>query len=285
MGKDNPQISVVMAAYNVGKKEIFDAAIESIVRQDVADWELLICDDASVDQTLQWAKRWQEIEPRIKLLHNAGNKMAGATRNRCVREAKGKYIAIMDDDDLCSSNRLSVQTEFLENNSKYAFVGLKGERFEKQIGDTEDPYWFCEYPESSDFKMTLPFVHASIMFRREALISVGGYREDKAVQRSEDYDLLMRMYAKGMKGANTKKAIYYIREDTNALARRKYRYRIIESKVKFSGFSSLGMMPTALPYAIKPLIVGLLPTKFLAAQKMKYYRRRELSDGNKDGKD
>ncbi len=278
MGKKTPKISVVMAVYNIGNKDFIDQAIKSIVMQDVNDWELLICDDGSTDNTFKWLTEWEEKDSRIIIYRNNDNKKAGAARNRCIENAKGEYIAIMDADDLCSSNRLRIQSEFLENHENYAFIGLKGERFNQIPGDTDNPYWFCEKPIARDFLMTLPFVHASIMFRAEALKSIGGYDSGEKVQRSEDYDLLMRMYAKGLRGANVKDAIYYIREDDNTLARRKYKYRLIESKVKFLGFRNLGLMPEGIIYAVKPMIVGLIPIKLLNIVKKSYYRSRESSD-------
>ena len=119
--------------------------------------------------------------------------------------------------------------------------------------------------------MTLPFVHASIMFRREAILAVSGYADDASVDRSEDYDMLLRMYAQGMRGDNLKDAVYYFREDSSAFRRRKYRYRLKEASVKCRGFSKLDLMPGALPYVIKPLIVGLIPVKVLDALKRRYY--------------
>ena len=122
--------------------------------------------------------------------------------------------------------------------------------------------------------MTLPFVHASLMFRREALFSVDGYDESSRVERSEDYDMLLRMYAEGMRGANIAEAVYYIREDEKTFHRRKYRYRLKETAVKLKGFSRLHLMPRGVVYAIKPLVVGLLPTRFLEWLKGRYYGRR-----------
>ncbi len=122
--------------------------------------------------------------------------------------------------------------------------------------------------------MTLPFVHASLMFRREALLSVGGYKETSRVERNEDYDMLLRMYAKGLCGANTENAVYYIREDENALRRRKYRFRLKETAVKLEGFVRLGLMPKGFVFALKPLVVGLLPMRLLELLKGHYYGRR-----------
>ena len=91
------------------------------------------------------------------------------------------------------------------------------------------------------------------------------------VKRSEDYDLLMRAYAKGFQGINLPVSLYAIRLDAGTYQRRKYRYRFHECAVKWVGFASMGLMPRGIPYAVKPLIVGLLPVGLLNRLKEKYY--------------
>ncbi len=269
-----PLVSVIMAAFNVGDPSILELAIESIVRQDMDDWELLICDDGSTDGTYERLLEWERRDGRIRVLKNEANQKAAKARNRCLAEARGEYAAIMDADDACSLNRLSVQVGFLTAHSEFSFVGTRGERFRKEPGDMDKPYWFCRFPQKKDFLMTLPFVHGSLMFRRRALLEVGGYDETLRVERSEDYDMLLRMYAKEARGANTADAVYYIREDEGTFRRRKYRYRVKESMVKLRGFARLGLMPKGFVFAVKPLAVGLVPARLLEGLKEYYYRRR-----------
>ena len=271
---DSPRVSVIMAAHNVGSSSIVNLAVESIVRQDMEDWEMLICDDGSTDETLTWLQSWEKRDKRIRILQNPHNLGAAGARNRCLQEAKGIYIAIMDADDACSPGRLRVEASFLDTHPKYAFVGLQGERFEQIPGDMHKPYWFRRFPQKENFLMTMPFVHASLMFRRPVILDAGGYDETRRVERSEDYDMLLRMYAKGLRGANIAEAVYYIREDEGTFRRRKYCYRLKEAGVKLRGFARLGLMPKGFLFAIKPLVVGLLPTRLLEWLKERYYGRR-----------
>lgn len=274
MATDKPLVSVLMAAFNVGDPEVLDLAVTSVVRQDMEDWELLICDDGSTDGTGEKAREWERRDGRIRVLRNAGNQKAAKARNRALANAQGDYIAIMDADDACSPNRFRIQSGFLDAHPQFSFVGTRGERFQNIPGDMDKPYWFCTQPQAKDFLMTLPFVHASLMFRRQALLDAGGYDESPRVERSEDYDMLLRMYARGMRGCNTAEAIYYIREDAGTFRRRKYRYRLKEAGVKLRGFSRLHLMPIGLAFAVKPLVVGLLPACFLEWLKGCYYGRR-----------
>lgn len=265
-------VSVIMAVYNAASREILDAAIGSIAGQTMSEWELLICDDGSDNDTPEWLNGWRSREPRIRVFRSERNQGAACARNRCIREAEGAYIAIMDSDDVSAPNRLRRQLAFLEQNRAYDFVGLKGRMFEHEPGDRSKTYWFCAAPEPKDFRMTLPFVHGSLMFRREAIDAVCGYRERSWVLRSEDYDMLMRMYAQGMRGANIEDETYFIREDAQTFKRRKYRYRFTETLVKLNGFSRMGLMPAGLIYALKPLLVGLMPAGAVEFMKRRYYR-------------
>jgi len=267
-----PCISVVMAVYNIGQQNILDESIGSILYQDMEDWELLICDDASTDQTPAWLQRWVERDDRIRIFRNKKNLKAAGARNRCIQEAKGEFIAIMDADDMCSENRLRIQKEFLDAHHEIAFVGLKGMCFHNVPGDLDKGYWFCRNPLPKDFLMTLPFVHGSLMFRRAALTAMNGYDAKKTALRSEDYDLLLRMYSSGMYGVNIDEAVYYIRENQNTFRRRKYRYRFPEALVKVRGFYRLKLMPKGLLYAFKPLVIGLIPVNVLERLKQQYYK-------------
>lgn len=90
----------------------------------------------------------------------------------------------------------------------------------------------------------------------------------------EDYDMLLRMYAAKLYGANLGEILYYIRRDANQYKRRKYRYRWNEAKMKYRGFLKLGLMPKAIPYVIKPLIAGLIPWRISAILQKRYYRKK-----------
>lgn len=263
-------VSVIMAAYNA--EETIEAAIRSILLQTHDNFELIICDDASTDNTWCLMRSLADEDSRIKLIRQEKNRGSAVARNRCLLQAQGEYIAIMDADDLCSENRLAVQVSFLERHREVAFVGLLGEVFHNIPGDCSKCYPYVAKPAAKDFLMTLPFVHASLMFRSTAMGR--GYPEERQALRSEDYAFLMERYAAGLRGENTTDAVYYIREDADTFKRRKYRYRLTEAGVKWRGFLALGLMPRGILFAIKPLIVGLLPPKLLKLLKGKYYGGR-----------
>ena len=265
------EVSVIMAVYNTASEEILRVSINSILNQSVNNFELIICDDGSTDCTYETIKKITQCDHRVILIRNVKNRGSGYARNRCIAISRGEYIAIMDADDYSDQRRLEKQLEFLKSNPEYAFVGAKGKYFGQVNKNALEYYFYKEFPLKEDFLFTLPFVHGSIMFRKCILDKFNCYREGCEVIRSEDYDLLMRLYSVGYYGANLNEILYFIRIDENTFKRRKYRYRFTEFIVKLKGYKSLGLMPGGIFYALKPLIVGLIPLELLNLMKKKYY--------------
>ena len=106
-------VSIIMPSYNTA---IFIAeSIQSVLAQSYKDWELIIVDDCSTDNTDQIVKPFL-VDDRIKYLKNDRNSGAAVSRNRALREAKGKWIAFLDSDDLWMPDKLKKQISFMEKN-------------------------------------------------------------------------------------------------------------------------------------------------------------------------
>jgi len=133
---------------------------------------------------------------------------------------------------------------------------------------------YPEYPSKKDFLFMLPFKHGALAFRKDALTGAGCYISSKATRRTEDYELLMRMYARDCKGHNIQNNLYNYREDVKAHKKRKYSHKLDEAKIRYKGFRALGLMPRGMIYVIKPLLVGLIPYRLLEFLKDKYHGRR-----------
>lgn len=256
------KVSVIMGIYNMAnKKNIVKLAIESILNQTYRDFEFIICDDGSNDDTYNVVKNIVKGDERVILLKNEKNKGLAYSLNRCIEKAKGKYIARMDSDDISESNRLEKQIQFLDAHSEYAMVGCN------LLLINDKGIWgkriLAEKPNKKSFLFTSPFCHPAIVMRRKVLDNVNYYKVEKITRRAEDYDLFMRIYAKGYKGYNMQEFLYQFREDNDTYKRRAYKYRWDEFQIRYRGFKMLGLMPLAMPYVIKPLIVGLIPQKIL----------------------
>lgn len=266
-----PQISVVMGVYNPKSKDELLRAVESILNQTYTDFEFIICDDGSNAQTKQWLEEIAQLDSRIRLILNSANKGLAATLNQCIAEAKGDYIARQDADDYSDIARFEKQMRFLTEHPEYGFVGTNVYYF------SDDGVWgefrYPEYPENKDFMWLSPFSHGSLIYRKEVLVRNSFYRVARETLRCEDYDLFMRIYQNGDRGANLQENLYYYCEDENTIKRRKYTDRLIEVKIRARYFGRLGLYPKGIIYLIKPVIVGLIPVKILNRMKDLYYKR------------
>jgi hypothetical protein len=88
---------------------------------------------------------------------------------------------------------------------------------------------------------------------------LGGYDTDPAIGRSEDYDFFMRLYAAGYRGYNFQEILFRYREERASYRKRKFRFAVVEARVRLRGFRLLGLLPTGLPYVLKPLVICLVP--------------------------
>ena len=107
------KISVIMGIYNSRSKEILKKALESILKQTYENFELIICDDGSTNECINWAKEICENDTRVKFIKNEKNKGLAFTLNHCLSVASGEYIARMDDDDISHTDRFEKQIKFL----------------------------------------------------------------------------------------------------------------------------------------------------------------------------
>ena len=250
------KVSILMGVYNC--EATLQESIESILSQTFNSWELIICDDGSIDSTKEIAYQYVKSYPnRIFLLENGVNKGLNFTLNKCFKQARGKYISRQDGDDISIPIRLQKLYDFLDEHPSYSIVSSKMTYFDHngEFGDGSVKI----FPNKKDFIFGAPFCHAASMFTKESFASVNGYTISNYLLRVEDYDLWTKMYAKGYIGANIDEALYKMRDDRNAYVRRKFKYRINESIALFKGYKRLNISLPFYIFILKPIIVGLLP--------------------------
>ncbi len=251
-----PKISVIMGIYNCA--DTLGEAIDCILAQTVTDWELILCDDGSTDDTFAVANEYRERYPdKIVLLQNERNLGLNATLNHCLEQARGEYIARMDGDDVCDPARFEKELAVLEEEPEIAIVSSDMAHFDESgtWGRIAHP----TYPVPSDFLAETPFCHAPCMVRREAYEAVGGYSVDDKLLRVEDYHLWIKMYKAGYKGKNIHEILYKMRDDRNAYTRRKFRFRVNEARVKSLVVREFHLPITGYVHALRPILVGLMP--------------------------
>ena len=257
---DVPAVSVIIAVFNAAP--FLDECLDSLVAQTFEDWEVVACDDASTDRSVEILERWSRRDSRIRVVRNAVNLGAAATRNRAIEMCRGKYIAIQDADDLSKADRLERQVSYLDANPGCAFVSSGLYLFD-DMGIYGQRIPGIPLPGRRDFLVNTPYCHASTMFRRLAIESVNGYRVATETTRGQDYDLFMRLHADGFQGHNIPDCLYGYRDGCMAYHRRRFRYRLDEVVIRFKGFRQLGLLPWAIPFVFKPVLVGAIPSILL----------------------
>lgn len=262
-----PKVSIIMGIYNCSST--LKESIHSLLEQTYTDWELIMCDDGSTDRTFHIAKEYADEYENITLLTNEKNRGLAFSLNRCLSIAKGEYIARQDGDDRSLPTRLEKEVTLLNDHPEFDIVST-GMIFFDETG-----YWgeirSVEKPEPIDLVVQSPFCHAPCIVRKEALLRVNGYSLKRMTHRAEDYDLWFRMYANGSRGYNIQSPLYEVRDDRQAISRRKYMYRINEAYVRIQGYRRLNLPSKCYFYAVRTLIIGLIPKGIYKRMRRKKY--------------
>ena len=179
-----------MAVYNGGKT--LETAVQSVLDQDYQDWELVVIDDGSSDETPEILANFAEKEARIKVFRQP-NRGLIASLNAAIGQAEGAYLARLDADDACLPGRLRAQACFLDENPD---VGLVGGNFvlidengsvfgHSRLGALDHAGCVERLKTLSAF-----FAHSSWMMRRSLVERLGGY--STWAKKAEDYEFLLR---------------------------------------------------------------------------------------------
>lgn len=206
-----PLISVVMSTYNRAK--ILSETIESILAQTYDNFEFIIINDSSNDNTKDIIQKYSDN--RIKLFNNKKN--CGCTFNYHTAQniAKGKYIAHIDDDDISYPKRLEKQIKYMEENTQVALLGT----FIETFGENKRPTWvFYKEPKEIYFAMHLynPICHSSIMYRK-SFLEKHAINYDITKRCSQDYDLYKQIILQGGIIANLDEILVKYRMHKNRL--------------------------------------------------------------------
>lgn len=133
--KKEPLVSIIMPSYNTGT--LIGESIESVLAQTYQNWELIVVDDCSTDNSVVVIESYRD--PRIQCFCNEKNSGAAYSRNRAIGEATGKYIAFLDSDDLWLPDKLEKQILFMEENQyvftyhKYGFINVHSQKLSGEM--------------------------------------------------------------------------------------------------------------------------------------------------------
>ena len=183
-------ISVLLPVYNAGS--YLSPAIESILAQDFMDFEFIIIDDASTDDSAKVIREYATKDPRIQPFFHQRNIGLAKTLNQGLEAADGEFIARMDQDDEALPQRLRTQYLFMKSRPAVAVAGSyivhmgKARNRDRLVRLPTDPPEIARTLESENC-----IYHPSVMMRRKPIIRLGGYRSE--FRNAEDYDLWLRV--------------------------------------------------------------------------------------------
>ncbi len=189
----NPTVSVLMAVYNA--QRYLAEAIESVLRQTYQDFEFVIIDDGSTDASPGIVACYAALDRRVRLYRQDNAGLATAL-NRGIEMARGVYVARMDADDVCLPQRLERQVHAMDTDANLALVA-GGVTWINSEG-LELGQWAISIPPAamrSALHSRNKIIHPTVLFRKVAVSSAGGYRP--AFRYAQDYDLWLRLAEQG----------------------------------------------------------------------------------------
>ncbi|MDN3548010.1 glycosyltransferase family 2 protein [Mucilaginibacter aquaedulcis] len=174
MNFDVPKITVLMPAYNAGK--YIREAIDSVLQQTFTDFELLIVNDGSTDNTVEVIQSFND--PRIVMIYQ-DNKGVSLALNKGLQYARAPYVARFDADDVCVAERLDLQYKFMTDNPEYTIIGSAANYM-----DMDGNFLFTSIPpaiQNDDIQQldpsVCPFIHSTVFYKKEVILNAGGYNE------------------------------------------------------------------------------------------------------------
>ncbi len=215
--KRNFPLSVLMPTYNNAK--YLSIAIDSILEQTFSDYEFIIADDGSSDNTSKILREYVKRDSRIRTIKNPKNLgRAGARNSALTAKPKGDFIAIMDSDDISMPDRFSKQIHFLKENPNIVALGTQVMNVDENNNATQEQTHLPETHASLIWTMlySVPFCNPSVMMRKRAATSVGQYKIDSPV---EDAEYWTRLAFKG-KFANLPETLLHYRMPSKRLIKR-----------------------------------------------------------------
>jgi len=220
-------VSVLMPCYNAA--QTLEETLQSLADQTHPSFEVVAVDDGSEDETRAILQSWEKKDSRFKCLALSHTGIIPAL-NSGLAASQGRYIARMDADDLALPERLSLQAQYLDENPETALVSCIVKGFPEQ--DVRTGFriyidWLNSLLIDEDIRREMfiesPLAHPSVMYRRELVLSLGGYKE---AGWAEDYDLWLRMALSGARFAKLPQVLLAWREHPRRLTRTDSRYSL-----------------------------------------------------------
>lgn len=186
---NSPLVSVIMPVFNTAR--YINEAIDSILNQTYENFEFIIIDDCSEDESVAIIEGYED--PRIKLIKNDRNLGISHTRNKGLAIAQGKYIAVFDSDDIAPKYRLEKQVSFLEKNPEFGLIGGAVQPINEEGEETGSAWDYPADPEEVPVRLLFGnyFAQPAVMIRAKVLSDTEPYNPKFVT--AGDYDLWVRL--------------------------------------------------------------------------------------------
>ena len=249
-------ISVIMSVYNAEK--YLEKAIDSILNQTYQDFEFIIVNDCSNDGSYAILKEYEKNYKCIRLINNTKNLGLTKNLNRAIAASKGEYIARMDADDISEINRFERQIEYFNNHKEVDILGT----FSNDINEYGEVIRTRTNPVSHNEIISMlpklsPMAHPSVMFKKRSLEKIDFYNEK--YRTSQDLEMWYRAAGTGLIFHNIPEFLFQYRIDGNFLARKTFKFRWNDYKLRLEGFKHIKLPWYKYSYAFIPLVLGFLP--------------------------
>ena len=266
-----------MPVYNGEKYLSF--AVNSVLEQTYTNYELLIINDCSTDNTGYILKRYENADKRIRVHNNKVRLGVAKSLNFAINLSGGTLIARIDSDDIWHKDKLQKQVNYFASNPSVFLLGTAKtviDEYGNRINTKEKQFFSYKDIKAQIIKNNL-FCHSSVIFRKSIIKDVGYYNED--FRNTEDYEYWLRIIAK-IKGEILPEALVYYRihKDMASLKRRKQQFMYV-IKAKLNAIFLYNYSIIYLIYIIKDIWPLLVPDCIIRLKKF-IYRKKESPAGN-----
>ena len=262
-------ISIIMSVKN-GAKDL-PKSIGSIQKQTFKDWEFIICDDGSTDDTLAILNEYAAQDDRIIILHHDKSTGLAQALNDCIEASHCDILARQDADDFSAPDRFEKQYPFVMEHPEYAIVGTCYYTVDG-MGNILQESHPKELPSAMDQVKGGIFMHPSWMLRKDQLAKVGFYTVNKYTMRSQDYHLVMKLLGAGMKLYNMQELLYYYTADEGTKMRSRNWKRVPGLMwIRWDAYRRNHLPLWCYIYVFKPVVTNLIPQKLMMRHYNKVY--------------
>lgn len=261
-----PTVSVIMPVYNGAR--YLKESINSVLMQTYRDFEFIIINDGSWDETKSLLDSFAQKDKRIKIITNPNNIGIAKSLNIGIKASKGKYAARIDADDVWRPNKLYKQIQHLANNADVAMLFTNVDHINENgqiIKKKGEDIFYTENAIKENILRNNFICHSSVIINKTLVRSIGFYNEN--YPNTEDYELWIRIIASLKVEMLEEKLVQYrLHLDMKSMKKRKEQIRYV-IKAKFLGYKLIGFKYYYLIFLLKDLIYYLIPDWSLRLKK------------------